>query len=108
MPTPTTATAPDKTETDETSRLLTSEQVARFFGCTPRHIFNLRQRGMPAYRIGKIVRFDIGQVRRWLEGSGNGRDTERGRQLSAIAAGDDDNAECAASDLHKEFPGAPA
>lgn len=35
------------------------------------------------------------------------QDTERARQLADIAAsGDEDNVECAAADLAREFPGA--
>jgi excisionase family DNA binding protein len=108
MPTPTTGTAQHDTETGEGFRLLTSNQVAHFLGCTPRHIFNLRQRGMPAYRIGKIVRFDIEQVKRWLDRDGDSPNAERAGQLAEIATAHDDNAECADADLFKEFPGAQA
>jgi excisionase family DNA binding protein len=81
MPIPTTVTALDHTDTGKTSRLLTSDQVARFLGCTPRHIFNLRKRGLPAYRIGKIVRFDIEQVKCWLDHSDDISSAGHTRQL---------------------------
>ena len=84
--------------------LLTSCQLARFLGCSERHIFNLRKRGMPAYRIGEIVRSDLGQVRQWLDSNGEAAPANtRLQQLTEIAAsGDDDNAECASADLARE------
>ncbi len=86
------------------TRLLTSSQLARFLGCSQRHVFNLRKRGMPAYRIGEIVRFDLDQVRRWLDSNGEAAPANgRFQQLGDVAAtGDDDNAECAAADLAHE------
>ncbi len=91
---------------DHNSGLLTSSQLARFLGCSERHVFNLRKRGMPAYRVGEIVRFDLNQVRQWLDSGGeHGPATARQRQLAdVVAGGDDDNAECAAADLSREFP----
>jgi hypothetical protein len=84
--------------------LLTSCQLARFLGCSERHIFNQRKRGMPAYRIGEIVRFDLDQVRQWLDSNGEAAPANaRLQQLTDVAAsGDDDNAECAAADLVRE------
>ena len=86
--------------------LLTSSQIARFLGCSQRHVFNLRKRGMPAYRIGEIVRFDLDQVGQWLDSDGErAAANKRRQQLADVAAsGDDDNAECAAADLEREFP----
>jgi hypothetical protein len=58
---------------------------------------------MPAIRVGKLVRFNPSRVIDWLDS----RD-ERASQLADITAtGDDDNAECAAADLFREFPPAP-
>ena len=84
--------------------LLTSSQLARFLGCSERHVFNLRKRGMPAYRIGEIVRFDLDQVRQWLDSIGEPAPANaRLQQLAdVVAGGDDDNAECAAADLAHE------
>ena len=95
-----------KASTEHSDCLLTSCQLARFLGCSERHIFNLRKRGMPAYRIGEIVRFDLDQVRQWLDSNGEAAPANaRLQQLTAVAAsGDDDNAECAAADLAREFP----
>ena len=86
--------------------LLTSRQLARFLGCSERHVFNLRKRGMPAYRIGEIVRFDLDQVGQWLDSDGErAAANKRRQQLADVAAsGDDDNAECAAADIAREFP----
>ena len=82
--------------------LWTSDQVAQFLGCTTRHVFNLRKRGLPAYRVGDMVRFDIQQILKWLD---NGGEDARRRQLADVAAsGDEDNAACATADLGKEFP----
>ena len=59
---------------------------------------------MPAYRIGEIVRFDLDQVRRWLDSNGETAPANgRLQQLADVAAtGDGDNAECAAADLARE------
>lgn len=61
---------------------------------------------MPAYRIGEIVRFDLEQVRQWLDSHGeHAPAAARQQQLTDVAvSGDDDNAECAAADLVREFP----
>jgi len=92
--------------------LWSSDDVARFIGCSGRHVFNLRKRGLPHYRIGDMVRFVPARVIKWLE-SCDMPDTDksasgsRARQLADIAAsGDQDNAECAAADLAREFPAA--
>lgn len=60
---------------------------------------------MPAYRIGEIVRFDLDQIRQWLDSNGEAAPANaRLQQLTDVAAtGDDDNAECAAVDLAREF-----
>lgn len=60
---------------------------------------------MPAYQIGKIVRFDITKVMAWLDtGKQSTGSDARERQLSDLASEQNDNAECATSDLHLEFP----
>ena len=89
---------------EHTDCLLTSCQLARFLGCSERHIFNLRKRGMPAYRIGEIVRVDLDQGRQWLDSNGETAPANaRLQQLTDVAvSGDDDNAECASADLARE------
>ena len=59
---------------------------------------------MPAYRIGEIVRFDLDQVRQWLDSNGEAAPANaRLQQLTDVAvSGDDDNAECASADLARE------
>ncbi|GAA5141059.1 hypothetical protein GCM10023213_24650 [Prosthecobacter algae] len=46
--------------------LLTAGRLSQYLGCTQRHIYNLRKRGLPAIVIGDMVRFDLAAVRRWL------------------------------------------
>lgn len=46
--------------------LLTTGRLAQYLGCSERHIFNLRRRGLPAFEIGDMVRFDLAAVRHWL------------------------------------------
>lgn len=80
-----------------------SPRLASYLGCSPRHIFNLRKRGLPALRVGEMVRFDPARVLMWLD-SQNGREDLRSQQLSAIAAEEGEASECAAADLSREFP----
>ena len=41
--------------------------VARFLGCCKRHVQTLRERGLPAIRIGRMVRFNPAQVKAWVQ-----------------------------------------
>lgn len=89
--------------------LWTTADVARFLGSSERFIFILRKRGLPSIQVGGLIRFEPHAIREWL-GSQDARviTDVRARQLDDITpTGSEDNAECAASDLHKEFPGAP-
>jgi excisionase family DNA binding protein len=80
--------------------LWTTKDLAKFLGCSERQIPRLRDEGLPAVRVGGLIRFIPSKVMTWLEC----RD-ERVRQLTDIAAnGDDDNSECAAADMAREFP----
>ncbi len=97
--------------------LWTIQELAKFLRCSERHVYILRRQGMPAIAVGGLVRFDPVRVRRWLETSSavnlgpgeKAKGRERAAQLADIAAtGDEDNAECAAADLAREFPGSPA
>lgn len=50
-----------------TDHLLTAEQVAERLGMTPAWVLaEARARRMPHYRFGRRVRFDLGQVSRYL------------------------------------------
>jgi excisionase family DNA binding protein len=83
--------------------LWTTKNLAKFLGCSERQIPRLRAEGMPAIRVGELVRFNPSRVIDWLDSRGS-----RARQLADIAtSGDDDNAACAAADLARVFPPAP-
>lgn len=83
--------------------LWTTKDLAKFLGCSDRQIPRLREEGLPAVRVGGLVRFMPSRVMAWLDS----RD-ERARQLADITAtGDEDNAECAAADHFREFPPLP-
>jgi excisionase family DNA binding protein len=47
--------------------LLTVADVARFFGCTPRHVVNLQANGLPHFYLGRLVRFDPAEVSEYLK-----------------------------------------
>ncbi len=49
--------------------LWTVADVARFFGCTPRHVVNLQANGLPHFYLGRLVRFDPAEVREYLKGN---------------------------------------
>ena len=58
------AAAPDSPSTAEV--LWTVDDVARFFGCTTRHVINLQANGLPHFYLGRLVRFDPVEVREYL------------------------------------------
>lgn len=87
--------------------LWTTSDVARFLGCSERQVYLLRAQGLPTIHVGSMVRFDPEQVRLWVgtQDSAASSADERARQLADIAtSGSEDNAECAAADLGREFP----
>ena len=51
---------------DPPGDLITTGRLSQYLGCSERHIFNLRRRGLPALEIGDMVRFDLAAVRLWL------------------------------------------
>lgn len=51
---------------DPPGDLITTGRLSQYLGCSERHIFNLRRRGLPAFEIGDMVRFDLAAVRGWL------------------------------------------
>ncbi len=51
-------------------RLWTTTELARFLGCTERHIYHLRERGLPTIRLGTLVRFNPAEAVSWLERQG--------------------------------------
>lgn len=91
-----------------TPGLWDSSRLAAYLGCSQRHLFNLRKRGLPSYRLGDMVRFDIEQVTAWMNSGNTGESSDlRQRQLADLASDMGDNAECAAADLQREFPQRP-
>ena len=96
----TTTVIPDH---ESAAPLWTTKDLAKFLGCSERQIPRLRDEGLPAVRVGGLVRFIPSRVMAWLDS----RD-ERARQLADIAAsGDEDNSACAAADLFREFHPSP-
>lgn len=51
--------------------LVDREGLARRLGCSASHIDALRKKGLPTVMLGQSVRFDPGDVVRWLKASGN-------------------------------------
>jgi excisionase family DNA binding protein len=88
-------------------QLWSTKDLAKFLGCSERQIPRLRDEGLPSVRVGGLVRFVPSRVMAWLDARSqeNHAADERARQLADIAASaDEDNAECAAADLAREFP----
>ena len=104
-----TTTATPSKSADEP--LWATTEVARFLGCSERQIHVLRKQGLPAVRVGNLIRFIPEHVHAWLSGcdasvTADRPDDGRLRQLADVAAHNDgDAAECAAADLAREFPG---
>jgi phage terminase Nu1 subunit (DNA packaging protein) len=95
--------------TEPKSALWSTTDLAGFLGCSDRQVYNLRKQGLPWLQVGGHVRFDPNAIRQWL---GSNQSPEAGddrcSQLASITtSGDEDNAECAAADLAREFPDAP-
>ena len=87
----------------EVPPLWTTTDMSRFLRCTERQIFELRKEGMPTIKLGGLVRFDPSDVRTWME-KRSGYASPRAAQLRDISTSGEDSAECAKSDLFKEFP----
>lgn len=86
-------------------RLWAVADVARYANCSERHVWNLRRDGLPSVKVGALVRFEPEAVKVWLRTGGEARSEERVQQLKDISAHpDEDNSECAAADLAREFP----
>ncbi len=62
----TTSAIPDH---DPAAPLWTTEDLARFLGYSERQIPRLREEGLPAFRVGGLVRFVPARVMRgWIRG----------------------------------------
>jgi excisionase family DNA binding protein len=51
----------------EKRALMTTKELAKFLGCSRRHIDRLRKRGLPDIKVGELVRFSEKAVLDWLE-----------------------------------------
>ena len=47
--------------------LWNSTDVARFFGCSKRHVYTMRKRGLPTIQVGDMIRFDPVQIKAWVQ-----------------------------------------
>ncbi len=83
--------------------LWTTADLARFLVCSERNILLLRSKGLPSVRVGGLVRFDPKAVRDWISRQDEPTDPRQAQLQDLAASSDPDVAECAASDLHKEF-----
>ena len=54
----------------ESRRWAEIEGVADYLGCNLRRVRDLRERGLPARRIGKRLIFDLREVDEWIEREG--------------------------------------
>lgn len=96
-------TTTDTFHTQDAGALWATRDLSRFIGCSERQIARLREEGLPFVRVGGLIRFIPSRVMTWLEC----RDKRASQLADVTATGDDDNAECAAADLFREFPPAP-
>lgn len=55
-------------DADTIPQLLTIEQLAERLGITVRHVRRLvAERRVPIVKVGRLVRFDAGEIARWLD-----------------------------------------
>lgn len=53
---------------DQNATLMTLEELAEFLGVTPRWIYdNHKAQGIPAFQIGRTLRFRRADIDAWLE-----------------------------------------
>ena len=52
--------------------LWTAAELTRYLGCSARQTLNLRRRGLPFVRVGRLVRFVPPEVAAWLRAGGTG------------------------------------
>jgi excisionase family DNA binding protein len=55
---------------EERRRWAEIEGVADYLGCSVRRVRDLRERGLPAYRLGKRLLFDLREVDAWIAREG--------------------------------------
>ena len=49
------------------NELLTTIELAEVLNVSRQTIFNWRKEGMPFYKINKAVRFDLVEIKEWLQ-----------------------------------------
>lgn len=63
-------------------RFLSKSALARHLGVTERRVKTLRERGLPARKIGRDLYFDVNEVSRFIDSEG-----ELGRSLTLLDTG---------------------
>jgi len=51
-------------------KLLTTEELTEILQVSRQTLFTWRNEGLPFMKINRAVRFDLEQVKKWLEGKG--------------------------------------
>lgn len=51
----------------ENSNLLTVKELAKKLNVSTKHIYRLKNSGMPKYNVGKTFRFDLNVVMEWIK-----------------------------------------
>lgn len=51
---------------NETLYTATAKDIARKYGVSRQHVYNLADRGMPHRKIGQAVRFNLDEVDEWM------------------------------------------
>jgi hypothetical protein len=60
--------SPDSQPTPQSESVLWKVgDVARYAGCSTRHVSNLRNQGLPFRKAGRLVRFNAEAVKRWFK-----------------------------------------
>lgn len=47
--------------------LVDKTNIAQFLGVSKRQIDNLRKEGLPFIKLGRLVRFDLNSVHKWIQ-----------------------------------------
>jgi excisionase family DNA binding protein len=51
----------------DTARLVSAAELAKFYGVSRAHIYNLMNRGMPSVKVGRCRRFRLAETDAWLD-----------------------------------------
>jgi len=71
-----------------TAGMLTRSELARQLGRSERTIIRLEKGGLPVFKRGTIILYEIERVRRWLRGEEPGRSRGRPRKVTGREAAD--------------------